>query len=108
MWAERPLSAANQDLAVLNVIHLKMLKRRLTEAMLTMFIDGCDVYVGLMRDASKNQVGHMKVRMSIHCCAYFKVGTIEVSIELLMTRWWCRIVPFNTCEMPLQMPEAHR
>jgi len=37
-----------------------------------------------------------------------QLGPIEVMVGMLMNQWWIGIVPFNTQEMPLQMPEAHR
>ena len=80
MWTERPASAWLQHMAVMRVMYLLELRVRLLEKMLTDFVDGVDVFLGLHRDAdsatlAKLQVGGYSVSRGhpqtsdIKCCS---------------------------------------
>ena len=50
MWKERPLPSNLLDGAVRNVMHLRELRRVMTETLLQRFTDGVDVYLGVIRN----------------------------------------------------------
>lgn len=55
MWMLRPASDVILDAAVKNVAFLLELRIALLERMLSRFVDGVDVYLSVIRDASKQQ-----------------------------------------------------
>ena len=58
---ERPASDQLVELAVINVMYLLELRVTLIEKMLTHFIDGVDIYLGLHRDASSQRLTQLEV-----------------------------------------------
>ena len=56
MWAERPLADALLEAAVKNVVYLRQLRLCLMEEMLADFVDGVDIYLGVMRDAQPDSL----------------------------------------------------
>jgi len=61
MWRRRPASDAILEAAVFRVCYLTKLRLCLIDLLLKRFTDGCDVYLGLMRDARDNQIARLEV-----------------------------------------------
>jgi len=61
VWLERPAEQQLIDAAVINVMYLLELRVKLIEKMLSDFIDGVDIFLGLHRDASSQRLTLLEV-----------------------------------------------
>ena len=61
MWMLRPAADVILDAAVKNVAFLLELRIALLERMLSRFVDGVDVYLSVIRDATKQQFGEVRI-----------------------------------------------
>ena len=70
MWAERPAPPWVPQMAVVRVMYLLELRVRLLEKMLTDFIDGVDIFLGLHRDADAATLTKLQVHLSFNIYSY--------------------------------------
>jgi len=61
VWNVRPATDNIFQAAVFGVCHLRELRLRLIEKMLADFVNGVDIYLGVLRDASESHLSRLQV-----------------------------------------------
>ena len=71
VWARRPTTNKVLNAAVKNTRHLLALRRQLLFRMMTDFIDGTNIYLGVVRDATDEVAEKVRLHVLLVVCACF-------------------------------------
>ena len=88
VWARRPTTNKVLNAAVKNTRHLLALRRQLLFRMMTDFIDGTNIYLGVVRDATDEVAEKVRLHVLLVVCACFCTLVSWYEAYSLMTSYY--------------------